>query len=104
MIGHIVVAQPQRLLAQCHRRSASINIPPPLVGGGWGRGLAPAGAHDSGNLTADDGGLIGALPRANPSPSPPPTRGGGMYRVAGIGRWSEVSGLNRLHVPAGRGL
>src|SRR5262249_19621963 len=69
----------------CRRRGGSWRqqldpSPRPLWAGVRGRGLAPAGAHDSyeGRLRLDDDWFSGALPRADPAPSPPPTRGGGI--------------------------
>ena len=57
---------------------ASHAIPPPLVGGGWGRGLAPAGAQESD--VRDRWLRFLARSARGPRPQPPPTRGGGMQR------------------------
>ena len=54
--GRLTVVPPEEV-------EAAPRTPPPLAGGGRGRGLD----------AADDGG------RANPSPRPPPARGGGTY-------------------------
>src|SRR5262249_21604867 len=55
-------------------------IPPPLVGGGWGRGLAPAGARES-DVRDRSGSILWRAHARGPRPQPPPTRGGGMQQA-----------------------
>src|SRR5262245_16533817 len=58
---------------------------PPLAGGGRGRGVAPAGAHEScfGCLRrrCDRGRARDALPRADPSPCPLPQGEGEFFHT-----------------------
>src|SRR5262245_53693035 len=64
-------------------------IPPPLVGGGWGRGLAPVGANDA--CSSVGKAILLARCRAQ---TPPP-----CPRPQGAGEWMGLS-LSCMHVIA----